>query len=656
MFRGTAVFASFGLSLLVAQAAVAGQCEKTFDNTFDLIQEAIFESHGCTEATCHGAQAEGGLDLRAGVAYDNLIDQPPGSIPASQFPGMARVTPGQKDLSLLWFNLAAGTLPEEWRAPLRAMPLALPPLSVDELEAVRLWIEHGAPRDETVPGTGDLLDACLPDPKPIVIAPLPPPEAGTGVQFQMPRWTVPPHGEAEVCFVSYFDVTDQVPEQFLGPGGQTFRYYRNQIRQNPGSHHLIVSTYIGPTAVDDPVWGPFTCKGGPDDGKSCAPKDPNSCAGDGLCGSEPQTSIACTGHGPADAFANSPQFSGTQESSSSLNFPDGVYGEIPLKGIIVWNSHAFNLTDEDGPIDAWLNFEFAADQERPAGNIFDISQIFKMRAAPFTADEVCNHHILPRNARLFELGSHMHKRGKRFRIFDGMFTCRGGANNGEACSPYGPDEDFETEDICAGAPCEANAPPPLGDCDGDLLVSVSDLVIGVNIALETQPMSRCADFDKDGSGSVTVAELVSAVRAALNPTLADADDSLLYSSFIYDDPVTLRFDPPLEFPDTQKTPARALTYCAVYDNGFTDPDQVKKKSTSPLPPNGTPIGGPCGTPIGCTEGNVGATCSGASADARDASCDSSPGAGDGVCDACMLRGGVTTEDEMFVLLGLYYIQ
>ena len=38
----------------------------------------------------------------------------------------------------------------------------------------------------------------------------------------------------------------------------------------------------------------------------------------------------------------------------------------------------------------------------------------------------------------------------------------------------------------------------------------------------------------------------------------------------------------------------------------------------------------------------------------DAECNSAPGARDGVCDACTLRGGVTTEDEMFILFGSYY--
>ena len=39
----------------------------------------------------------------------------------------------------------------------------------------------------------------------------------------------------------------------------------------------------------------------------------------------------------------------------------------------------------------------------------------------------------------------------------------------------------------------------------------------------------------------------------------------------------------------------------------------------------------------------------------DSFCDSAPGAGDGDCDACPLLGGLTTEDEMFIFLGGYYI-
>jgi hypothetical protein len=39
----------------------------------------------------------------------------------------------------------------------------------------------------------------------------------------------------------------------------------------------------------------------------------------------------------------------------------------------------------------------------------------------------------------------------------------------------------------------------------------------------------------------------------------------------------------------------------------------------------------------------------------DAACDSSPGAGDGSCDACSITGGVTTGNEMFGAQIWYFI-
>jgi hypothetical protein len=40
--------AVFALCLLAASQVAAQECEKTFDSTYDLIQEAIFENKGCT--------------------------------------------------------------------------------------------------------------------------------------------------------------------------------------------------------------------------------------------------------------------------------------------------------------------------------------------------------------------------------------------------------------------------------------------------------------------------------------------------------------------------------------------------------------------------------------------------------------------------------
>jgi hypothetical protein len=56
----------------------------------------------------------------------------------------------------------------------------------------------------------------------------------------------------------------------------------------------------------------------------------------------------------------------------------------------------------------------------------------------------------------------------------------------------------------------------VGDCDGNGVVTVSDLITGVNIALGNLPLANCPAFDPDGSGMVTVGELIQGVNNALN--------------------------------------------------------------------------------------------------------------------------------------------
>ncbi|MEO8603122.1 MAG: hypothetical protein ABI629_11155 [bacterium] len=60
------------------------------------------------------------------------------------------------------------------------------------------------------------------------------------------------------------------------------------------------------------------------------------------------------------------------------------------------------------------------------------------------------------------------------------------------------------------------APPSCpGDCNGDSEVAINELIVGVNIALGTSPLSTCPAFDSSGDGSVTINELIAAVNAAL---------------------------------------------------------------------------------------------------------------------------------------------
>jgi hypothetical protein len=522
------------------------QCEEgtQFTSTFEAIQKVIFEKRGCTQDVCHGSAAQGGLNLSPDVAYENIFEKPSVS---SRFP---LITPGDRTRSYLFHKVSAATDPGSFEIAGAPMPNGLEPLTPNELEALRMWIYAGAPETGTVGGTEQLLDACLPEPKPITIEPLDPPAPGEGFQFVMPQWDLPAKSEHELCFATYYDITDQVPAEFQNNG--MFRFKGFELRQDPQSHHLILyypSENFRPEGVDvtDPSFGAWTCAGGERHGEACEPTDLSSC-GSGLCRSEPKPTFACIGYGPSQG-APIP-VGGAQQAQAYNLFLDGVFAQLPMKGVLYWNSHAFNLTDEDTVMNGRLNYLFAENQRYPVNNIFNASRIFAANAAPYTEQTVCNDHVLPRGARLFELTSHTHQRGKHFTV---------------------------------------------------------DL----------------------------------------------PDGSRIYESFVYNDPVRQQFDPPLAF-DSPDPKDRTLRYCSLFNNGVNEdgspnPETVTRASRVPISASQTI--GRC-TPIACVAGKIGAACNGAD---DDASCDSSPGAGDGDCDACRITGGESTENEMFILFGTFYI-
>jgi hypothetical protein len=51
-----------------------------------------------------------------------------------------------------------------------------------------------------------------------------------------------------------------------------------------------------------------------------------------------------------------------------------------------------------------------------------------------------------------------------------------------------------------------------GDCNGDGEVLVNEVILGVNIALENQPLSVCPVADTDGDGVVLIGEIITAVK------------------------------------------------------------------------------------------------------------------------------------------------
>jgi len=555
-------------------------CDALVAGTFDGIL-TIFEQHGCTDAICHGAApGEGNLVLRRDVAWANLV-----GVPSDIDPSIARVLPGDDDHSLLFQKLAART-EGITDVPGSGMPVAGEPLSADELRLVGLWIYNGAPATGIVPGSEKLLLAsCTPPPDPQKIPPPEPPAPGEGIQLHSAPWSIPVESEDEVCFSTYYDVRDQVPAESRGPcpdsrGGadrECLYFNRAELVQDPNSHHSIPRTYVGAEDATHPAFGPYTCYGGPMAGGPCNPKglgvpapDGAECGAGAQCAGKVVSSVACIGYGPRDfgqgfnlaESAGAPDIFIATEPRYELVLPDGVMDAIPVEGVMVWNSHAFNATPDPTTNEQWLRLFFApADQQQYLlEDLFHVKDIFIANVPPFEQRSYCTTLTFKPGTRLFELNSHTHKRGVLFELW----------------GPGGLTD-----------PCESYSDPECGPEPGE-------------------------------------------------PTLRTTD---------YADPDLTTFHPPLVLDGDEAS--RTVKYCAVYDNGFADPTTVKRRSTRAT----NPATQTCtDAEVVCLDGpKRGQPCGG-----DDTVCDSTPGAADGLCDACPARGWVTADDEMFALLGSYY--
>ncbi len=513
-----------------------GNCvAQSFDSTYEAIQQLVFDERGCSVALCHGqvvAPDLDGLDLRTGFSHAAMLDVP------STGSSFSRIEPGSPRDSSLYLKLLKAVDPTT-NIPGIGMPQLGPPLPADLLEAVRVYIENGAPETGTVAGTQALLGGCFPPPVPIEIEPLQPPDPAEGLQLVMPPTDVPAQSETEVCFATFYDFTDAVPEEFKDPDGESFYIERDDTRWDPHSHHLVIIH----SGLEDSLWdhdsfGTWTCIGGILEGTVCDPRDTTSC-GEGFCRSEVEPRVACIGFGPPGGATAAAGLGGLQ---GPITPTYGHYTRIPLKGIVYWNSHAFNLTELPLSMHAWRNLIFARAANTEISTEIDASQIFIATGQPpFTRGTYCHQFVIPQDTSVVSLSSHTHQRGEEFWIED-----------------------------------------PAGN--------------------------------------------------------------RIYDTFIYSDPLVQSYQPPMYF-NSPNAADRRLTYCATYNNGVApdgSPDVSTVRSRSTTPTNGNLC-----QPVACSDGLVGAPCSGPS---DHATCDSVPGADDGFCDACAITAGVTTEDEMFVLI------
>ncbi|MDH3655274.1 MAG: hypothetical protein OEN21_13460 [Myxococcales bacterium] len=597
MNRLSQVLPCFALVILASACSSAGDAENqkcNADSTYALVQN-VFEARGCTAGLCHGEATEGGLDLRPENAYASLIHVP------GESADLVRVFPGDEDLSLLYLKLAARTDGLDLGAlgiSGSSMPVTGDALTGDELALIRAWIRGGAPEIGVVAGAVGILgcDASDTDVLPNKIPPLPAPDADEGVQIYSGGWTLPSESEDEVCFVTYYDFTEQIPdsqkircpELYGGAERECFTYKEVLIAQDPQSHHAVVEGYVPPDDAPeqwDPtneVWKNWICLGGENDGMACDPLDIGGCGERSACATRPETAVACTGYrngpremGTIDGFfgnaAGRKNIAFSQEPTFRETFVDGVYGVVPVKGFTIWNSHSFNLTKHDTSVEQYMNFKFRESSgrlyQRQYLIVFDA--IFAMGVIPpFTSTEVCATFTAPQGAHLLNLTSHTHQHGRDFRIW------------------------YPPNDSCTAGP----------DCK--------------------PPAGREPD----------------------------------YRSFVYDDPLNQVFGAEDTFAlNGADDSDRTFRYCAIFDNGEADSMTVRRNSKRPdaVTCEFAEAAGGFIAACGCTPEErvcLGGASQGMNCGGDDALCGEV-----GICDACPLAGGITTEEEMFAILASYYL-
>jgi len=107
--------------------------------TFSSIQSNVFNT-SCASSLCHGTAA-GTLTLTPGNSFAQLVNVR-SAADGDHAPKFFRVLPGQPDSSFLVIKI---THPSGAQGEL--MPPGLPPLTQNQLNAIRTWITNGAPNN-----------------------------------------------------------------------------------------------------------------------------------------------------------------------------------------------------------------------------------------------------------------------------------------------------------------------------------------------------------------------------------------------------------------------------------------------------------------------------------------------------------------------------
>ena len=337
-------------------------------DTLQVIQQRIFDVHGCNVGTCHGNFPAANLDLRPGASFVELVNIPADNA-AANAAGKMLVKPGDPAASFLSQKLH-GTIDFQGGEG-SAMPLVGNPLSADELAVIDAWIAAGAPQEGEVTAA-----PCLAAPTYQAAPPLQPPPGGYQLVLNGP--VLQPGQEQEGCM--------WVPV----PSATNFDVAKWEFSLNPGTHHFAIFEYNRAGAPTVNVWTPndFGCFSGTQFGNniSGAPQAPYY----------------------VDAY------------------PAGVARRLTAGHYLGLNAHYFNSFSVPIQMKVWINMHpYAGTPDHLATTIVDIDDTYGINIPPNTQQiypPVGNPRARWTNTsggpfNVMFLGGHMHFRGLRFTVW-----------------------------------------------------------------------------------------------------------------------------------------------------------------------------------------------------------------------------------------------
>ena len=376
-----------------------GQTAPDENSAYHDIQEYVFDK-SCASSTCHAAPANSfGLNLTYGLSYENLVGRAPNN-PAAAAAGMKLVDPGNPDNSFLLTKLMGPTAPEQGAR----MPFNSGMLHNGKINAVRTWIEAGAPQTGKIAGIGDLGVLRDPDEK---FEPPAPPAPGEGYQLRLPPFKIEPGTEREIYY------TTQITDENGDPVQGDIFINRVEIFYPAGSHHFILYRFTEEGLANGVPERGITPGIGVDPADSFRELDT-------------QDPLVLGNFGVDRLFVV-----GTQTDDTLFQFPAGVGLRLPGDTIYDLNSHYINLLGDETLIgETYVNIYTIPEEEvqYEAVEIFVSNRQINVppgttRVAKMTwyvEDELERRGHDPETAlNVFLLTSHMHRHGELFEIFQG---------------------------------------------------------------------------------------------------------------------------------------------------------------------------------------------------------------------------------------------